>query len=261
MAKDFFEATGNNTANLTQTEKQLFEYVVKNMHSVKSMSIQKFADEQFLSTTTIFRFVQKLGFGGYTEFINSLLVTSHINKDIEIPDIVYRKNYNEEYLKNIVESVRVMSSELITKTVDALSEKRNIYILTDDNAHTIGQYSEKLFLGLGYKTYFPETAYQTQSLVDFIKSGDMIIALSYTGEDPMLLDFIKRTFINEKPFLLSITGPKNNVLESLSDANFYVFTEEIILDDKDITSCVPMLTVIEILVYEMLAKRAEGSKS
>ena len=255
MAKDFFEVSGANLTKLNQTEKQLFEYVVKNMNDVKNMSIQKFAETQFLSTTTIFRFVRRLGFSGYTEFVNSLLVTSHINKHVEIPDVVYRKNYSEEYLKNIIESVRVMSGELIDRAVCVLSERKNIYILTDDNAHTIGQYSEKMFLGLGHKTYFPETAYQTQSLVDFIKSDDIIIALSYSGDDEVLLDFIKHTFINEKPFLLSITGPHNNVLESLSDVNFYVFAEEVILGNMNVTSCVPMLAVLEILIYEMLARR------
>jgi len=255
MAKDFFEVSGLHLANLNQTEKQLFEYVVKNMNNVKNMSIQKFAEIQFLSTTTIFRFVRKLGFNGYTEFVNSLLVTSHINRDIEIPDVVYRKNYSGEYLKNIVESVRVMNGEFIDKVVDVFREKRNIYILTDDNAHTIGQYSEKMFLGLGHKAYFPETAYQAQSLVDFIKSDDVIIALSYSGEDEVLLDFIKRTFINEEPFLLSITGPHNNVLENLSDVNFYVFAEEVILGNINVTSCVSMLAVLEILVYEVLARK------
>ena len=255
MAKDFFEVSKAHLTKLNQTEKQLFEYVVKNMNDVKNMSIQKFAETQFLSTTTVFRFVKKLGFNGYTEFINSLLVTAHTNKDIEIPDVIYRKNYSDEYLKNIVESVRVMSGEFIDKTIDVFSEKRNVYILTDDNAHIIGQYCEKMFLGLGHKTYFPETAYQTQSLIDFIKSGDVIIALSYSGEDEVLLDFIKRTFINEKPFLLSITGPHNNVLESLSDVNFYVFAEEVILGNMNVTSCVPMLAVLEVLVYEVLARR------
>ena len=255
MARDFFEATESNLSKLNQTEKQLFEYVVKNMHHIKNMSIQKFAEGQFLSTTTIFRFVQKLGFDGYTDFINSLLVTSHSNKDMEIPDIMYKKDYSEEYLKNIIETTRVMSSEFVARVSEVFSTKRNIYILTDDNAHTIGQYSEKLFLSLGFKTYFPETAYQTQPLVDFIKSDDVIIALSYSGEDAVLLDFIKRTFINEKPFLISITGPKNNVLESLSDVNFYVFAEEIVIGGMDVTSCVPMMAVIELLVYEIMGRK------
>ena len=257
MSQDFFETTQNVLPNLNQTDRDLFEYVVKNMDRVKDMSIQKFAAERFLSTTTIFRFTQKLGFSGYTDFINSLLVTTHQAKDIEIPYALHNKIYSEEYLKNIIEAVRIMPVDLVAKVMDILEPMPKIFILTDEHASLIGQYSEKLFLGLGFTAYFPEASYQMQGLPDTIKSGDMIIALSYSGQDPSLINIIKRVFVNEKPFLLSITRADNNVLEGLSDINFYVFAEEIYINGMNLTSNIPMLTVLELLVYEYIAHSSD----
>jgi len=256
MIQDFFEATQNVLPKLNQTDRELFEYVIKNIDQVKDMSIQKFATKRFLSTTTIFRFVQKLGFSGYTDFINSLLVTSHQakNKDMEVPKTLHNKNYNEGYLKNIIEAVRVMPGDLITQVMDVLASTPKIYIFTDDHAVPIGQYIEKMFLGLGFMAYFPEAAYQMQNLPGVIKKGDMIIALSYSGQDANLINIIERVFIHERPFLLSVTRADNNVLESLSDVNFYVFAEEIRINGMDLTSNVPMLTVLELLVYEYIAR-------
>ena len=257
MSQNFFEATQNVLSGLNQTDRDLFEYVVKNMDHVKDLSIQKFAAERFLSTTTIFRFTQKLGFSGYTDFVNSLLVTIHQAKDMEIPQALHNKIYSEEYLKNIIEAVRIMPVDLVAQVMDVLESTPKIFILTDEHASLIGQYSEKLFLGLGFTTYFPEAVYQTRSLLDTIKSGDMIIALSYSGQDHELINIIENVFVNEKPFLLSITRAENNVLESLSDVNFYVFAEEIHINGMNLTSNVPMLTVLELLVYEYIAHSSD----
>ena len=253
MVMDFFEATGETIRDLNQTERKLFDYVVKNMHEVKEMSIQKFASEQFLSTTTIFRFTQKLGFSGYSDFINSLLVTAHNQQRENLPEMARERDYRENYLKNAMEAIRVMSSKQVKEVVDLLNQKPRIYILTDDNTHTIGQYCERLFIGLGFHAYFPETAYQRQNLVNRIRSQDMIIALSYSGQDEVLIDFIRRVLLTEQPHLLSITRADNNPLENLSDSNFYVFADEINVPSMSLTSSVPMLMIVELLVYEYIA--------
>lgn len=251
---DFFEATQDAIRNLNQTERQLFDYVVKNMDEVRYMSIQKFASEQFLSTTTIFRFTQKLGFSGYSDFINSLLVTSHSRQDTVLPNVIMNRDYSEEYLKNAMEAVRVMSQKQIADVVALLSRKPNIYILADDNTHVIGQYCERLFIGLGFHAYFPETAYQMQNLVNRISGEDMIMALSYSGQDAAMISFIEKVFLSERPYLFSVTRADNNPLESLSDANFYVFADEIHVSGMDLTSSVTMLMIVELLVYEYIVK-------
>ena len=253
MVIDFFEATEGAIRDLNHTERKLFDYVVKNMHEVKEMSIQKFASEQFLSTTTIFRFTQKLGFSGYSDFINSLLVTTYHHQHEQLPELVKGRNYSKNYLKNAMEAVRVMSSKQVKEVVELLRQKPRVYILTDDHTHTIGQYCERLFIGLGFHAYFPETAYQRQNLVNRIRSQDMLIALSYSGQDEVLIDFIRRVFLVEQPHLLSITRADNNPLESLSDSNFYVFADEISIRNMSLTSSVAMLMIIELLVYEYMA--------
>lgn len=253
MAIDFFEATQDSIHSLNQTERRIFDHVVKNMGTVKYMSIQKFASEQFLSTTTIFRFTQKLGFSGYSDFINSLLVTSHAQQEAFFPGGAGGRSYREEYLKNAMETVRVMSSKQIEKVVELLTKNPHIYILTDDNTHAIGQYCERLFIGLGFHAYFPEAAYQMQNLVNRVRSQDMILALSYSGKDAVLIDFIERVFLKEHPYLLSITRADNNPLEGLSDTNFYVFADKIRVPGMDLTSSVNMLMILELLIYEYIA--------
>jgi len=224
------------------------------MNTVKNMSIQKFAATMYVSTTTIFRFSQKLGFSGYTDFINSLIITAHTKPEAILPGVILKENYSEEYLKNAMETVRVMSAAEITKITELLAKRPNVYILTDENTHPIAQYSERLFIGLGLHAYAPEATYQMQTLVNHIKDSDMLIALSYSGQSRTMLDFIERVFLGARPFLMSITRADNNILGTLSDANFYIFAEEIHLGGMDLTSCMPMLMIMELLVYTYISQ-------
>jgi RpiR family glv operon transcriptional regulator len=252
MARDFFEATQGAVERLNATERKLFEYVVKNMGQVKDLSIQRFAREQYLSTTTIFRFAKKLGFTGYTDFINSLLVTEHRMAAANVPSVVRRRAYADEYLKNVVEAVRVMPTEKVARVVEVLRDQVAVYILCDSNASELGRYCEKLFLGIGRKTYYPEVGYQVVAMMDLIQSGDLLIVLSYSGEDPALVETVERLFLDRRPFLMSITRADNNSIQNMSDVNFYMFADEIESHGINLTSQIAMLMILELIVYQTL---------
>jgi RpiR family glv operon transcriptional regulator len=252
MARDFFEATQGALERLNQTERKLFDYVVKNMDQVKDLSIQRFAANRYLSTTTIFRFAQKLGFAGYSDFINSLLVTEHRSHAASVPSVLHSKAYSDEYLKNVMEAVRVIPAEKVARVLEVLAGKPNVYILCDSHANDLGRYCEKLFLGIGRRTYFPEVDYQVVALMDLVENDDLLIVLSYSGEEPTFIETVERLFHDKRPFLLSITRADNNTIQTMSDVNFYVFADEIELNGINLTSQVAMLMILELLVYETL---------
>jgi len=254
MIREFFGATKEDIQSLNQNERKLFDFVVKHMEEVSQMSIQQFAKRMFISTTSIFRFTKKLGFTGYTDFINSLIITTHAHENNALPGVILREGYLDEYVKNVMETVRVTSGESINRVMEILDQHPNIYILTDDNTHTIAQYSEKLFLGLGFYAYGPEATYQMQSLTNFIKDNDVIIALSYSGEDQEMNAFIERVYLRKKPYLISVTRSENNTLESLSDINFYIFADVVKLNNMDITSSISIMMILEFIVYSYIQR-------
>jgi len=254
MIRDFFGATKDAIRSLNHNERKIFDFVVKHMEEVSQMSIQQFARRMFISTTSIFRFTKKLGFTGYTDFINSLIITTHAQENHALPGVMLREGYLDEYVKNIMETVRVTSGESINRVMDILDRRPNIYILTDDNTHTIAQYSEKLFMGLGFYAYGPEATYQMQSLTNFIEDNDVIVALSYSGEDQAMNAFIERVYIRKKPYLISVTRSENNTLGSMSDTNFYVFSDVVKLHNMDITSSISMMMILEFIVYSYIRR-------
>ncbi len=253
MYTDFFEYTANRVKHLNQTEIALFEYVVKNLEKVRKMSIQQFASERFLSTTTIFRFTKKLGFSGYSDFIECLLITEHQRPNSEVPPVFYKKDYSQEYLKNLIEAVRVIPQSKIEQVLEILKRNPMVYILTDEHTNDIGRYVERLFIGIGLKCYFPEVEYQCFSVRNNIEDKDLLIVLSYTGNDKMLISLVEKIFAKKHPSLLSITRSDNNVIQNMSDINFYIFVDEIIKDGINLTSKVAIIMILEVLIYNYIS--------
>ncbi len=254
MAENFFEVTNKVLSHLNSTERVLFDYVVKNMDEVKNMSIQKFAKTNYLSTTTIFRFTQKLGFSGYSDFQKSLIITSYDNEKSQIPKVINRKSYSEEYLKNVMEAVRVIPTDKVKIIKDYLRRKPSVYIICDENSNDIGRYCEKLFMGAGFRAFFPEVPYQLNSVYDHVTDDDLVIALSYTGNDGHHIQSVEKIFHKCKPFLTSITRADNNILQNMSDVNFYVFADEIQVNGLDLTSKVSMIMIVELIIYDILTE-------
>lgn len=254
MADNFFQTTNKVLSHLNTTERTLFDYVVKNMDEVKSMSIQKFAKTNYLSTTTIFRFTQKLGFKGYSDFQKSLIITSYDNEKSQIPNVVNRKSYSEEYLKNVMETIRVMPEKKVIMLKEYINRKPNVYIICDEDTNDIGRYCEKLFMGAGLRTFFPEVSYQLNSVYDHVTDDDLIIALSYTGNESPHIRVIENIFRKNKPFLVSITRADNNILQNMSNINFYIFADEIEINGLDLTSKVSMIMILELIIYDKMTE-------
>lgn len=72
--------------NLTENEILLFNYILDNEKYVAKMSISELSEKVHVSTSSISRFCQKIGFDGYSEFRFS--VNENLNCDaINFPDL------------------------------------------------------------------------------------------------------------------------------------------------------------------------------
>lgn len=54
--------------NLSSVEQEIYRYLMNNIETVPYMGVREIADEAHVSSTSVFRFIQKLGFESYPEF-------------------------------------------------------------------------------------------------------------------------------------------------------------------------------------------------
>lgn len=249
---NFYEKTSKILPSLSSSEQVVFNYVIKNLHVVKDLSIRELADRCFISTTTLFRFVKKLGYEGYSDFIDDVREAEFASRKIEIPNIVANDDYRDSYLKNVIEAVKVITDEKIDKFEKIMSRNPNIYILAEGLSAEPALYFRRLLISCGYNVEIPSEEYAFKSILKKVKKDDVLLVLSYNGNNRSVIHKIERIFAISTPNIISITRSDNNAIQNMSDLNFYVFADEIEYEGEDITSRIGMIAIMEILLYKRL---------
>lgn len=251
---DFYEQTGPRISELNENEQRIFDYVTRNMNSVKDMQIRQLASSCFVSTTTIIRFTKKLGFDGYRDFLDSIKITCHTVGDTAIPDVLWRRSYSEEYIKNVIESVRVISEDKITAFRKALREHPCLYFYGSGLDRETAHYAYRLFTSMGYYTYCPQEEYELTASINQMKDGDLLFLFSLSGSNSDVIQTVEQARMVCKPVVATLTQSANNLLQSMSDIDFYVFTEQVKYKNLDLSARVSMIAIVELLVYSLIAK-------
>lgn len=257
MQAAFFDRTDPYVHKLNAGERRIFDYVVRNLGQVKSMNIRQLAENCYVSSTTIFRFVKKLGFEGYNDFSSCLKLTDFSAPEAQIPSALWQKNYMSSYLKNISESVRVISREKIAEWNRLLDTEPTIYLLAEGLSRDVAFYARRLLVISGHHVEFPCEPFEVQAALQQIQNRDVLLALSYSGKNKDVLRLIETVLATKRPTVESITGSMNNPIQNLCDLDFYVFSDGLSCNGQDITSRISMLAIVETLVYSRLVNRGE----
>ena len=252
---NFYEHTSDIMVRLSPNEQNIMTYVIKNMQAVKKMSIRELADACFVSTTTILRFVRKLDYQGYTDFIEAIIEAEAESRAINIPSIVQNDQYRDSYLKNIIEAVKVVTDEKVEKFQTIMSRNPDIYLIAEGLSKEVGRYFVRLLSSVGYNVSFPVEEFEKNSCLKKIKRDDVVMVLSYTGDNVSVVHELEKIFAIATPTIISFTRADNNAIQNMSDLNFYVFADEINYQGTDVTSRIGMIAIMEILLYKRLSNK------
>lgn len=250
---NFFEIVNANVEKLNKNEQTLLDFVIKNMDSVKNKNIRELSAECFVSTTTFLRFVRKIGFSGYSEFVTVIKYTVLNQNETEEtqPFVVDQTAYREEYLKNINETVRVLDNIKLNSIVSLMQQKPKLYFFAKGFSKYAAEYIEYLYTLSGFIVIFPKNYEQRQLAYRNIDATDILFVFNYDGEDHELIEILQ--IIERKcqyAKLISVTGANNNTIQNMSDINLYLFTDEFYQNKIEMTSHVSLIAVMELLLYQ-----------
>ena len=252
---DFFEQANSHVSDLNANERKIFKHVVRNIEWVQDLQIRALAAECSVSTTTIMRFTKKLGFSGYREFIDALRLANHAAAQSELPSVLKRQSYEEAYLKNVVESVRMVSEDKIEVIRAALSTDPRIYCYGTGLDAEVARYAYHLLADLGYRAVCPMEAFERQLALKRMDDGDVLFLFSLTGEDPETLDFVERAQLSCTPAIVTVTQSAGNTLQSLSTTYLYVLADAITVDGANVSSRASMIAIVELLAHSLIKNR------
>lgn len=251
---NFFEIVSPYLAGLSKNDQELFDFVVKNMVEIRGKSIREVAAMAYVSSATFLRFVQKIGFSGYSEFSTVIKFTLLNQRAPEKqPFTVEQRDYRQEYLKNINESVRVIQAQKLEQVVNLLAQHPEVFFFANGVSKHITEYLYYLYTMAGFSVHFPRDHDYRRLAIHQVNSNSVVFILSYHGNDDehitMLNDFHRAKVT---PTIISVTQADNNIIQNLSDINFYMFTDNVFLNGSDITSHISMIAILELILYQYI---------
>ncbi len=214
-----------NYNDLNTNDLRIYSYIVQNKEEAKDLSINEMADILNLSTSSIMTFTKKIGLEGYSE-LRYIIKRSKDENSLQFDD-------NEiEYTKNDVNLTMTMLASLnLDGLFESLNKAGNIFVI--GNGYTQLNVAEELkrnFLNVGKIVNIIDQESDYDRHKEIIKERDVVFVLSFSGENKILIEFIKS--INKNVTIASITKLSNNTISHLADYNISFVTHEVFSFDQ-----------------------------
>lgn len=228
---------------MSETDKQIYKYVVKNVEKVKTMGVRELADETHTSTATIVRFYKGIGAQSFENFKREISILYRgpylMNKDREIKDIE----------TNIRRFQMAKFDQLIDAFRRLIQSHEYIVFLGVGNSGEIAKYGARFFSNVGYYA----TAITDPDYPPILRglSKHLIIVISESGETFSVIKKVK-TLKEHNSKIVLLTNFSSSTLTSLADLTInYHCTHVAVPHSFNLTSAIPVIYIIERVGYEL----------
>ncbi|MDO4487817.1 MAG: MurR/RpiR family transcriptional regulator [Eubacteriales bacterium] len=253
MKKDFFYMTASKLSSLNDTERNIYDHIIHNMHTVKDESIRVLAHDCFVSTSTMFRFVQKLGFTGYADFVNLLRLTDYMNDSSEEAPEVPSSSWEADNNTAIEESIKNVTELASNRFASLINTDCNVVIVTDGYCYEAARYAKRLLTAYGIRADLPRFSYEYSGIREHLKENDVLWVFSLTVQENTILECVERLRAGNKLRIVSFSDAGNQMLKKISDI-FITFTPGNDQPDINCSSLVPLMVGIDRFMYHYRRK-------
>lgn len=223
----------------SETELAIYKYVVANREKAAYLTIRELARENHVSTTSVLRFCEKAGCGGYSEF------KEKIRKTLGDKTLVSPGNDVEEILQYFQRTCTGAFEEMIEKAVEMIRHAERIYFVGMGPSGTLAAYGARYFSNLGKFSSSIEDPYYP--VLQDMQDNVLVIALSVSGESQPIIQLLEN-FQRHHCKILSITNHSSSTIAKMADMNIsYHLTEKKTDPYCNLTTQVPVIFLIEIL--------------
>jgi DNA-binding MurR/RpiR family transcriptional regulator len=235
--------TRRETKHLSETENEIYRCILSDKKRILNMTIRDIAKELHVSSSTIVRTASKLGFNGFAELKYALKTEAETQKMIK--DTLYSKDKISTLLPEMPED----SNSAMLQAVNFIVNAPMVVFFGIGRSGILSEYAARYFGELGKCTFYIKDPFV--QIPDKFGKDFLIFVLSVSGETTEVIDRVKRLKQNQSTIVL-ITADRTSTLAKLADVTVSYLRKDkrlkCVSDEYiDISSSVPMLTIIEYL--------------
>lgn len=232
--------------HLSAVEQEIYCFVINHVEKIPYMRVRDIADEAHVSSSSVFRFVQKAGFTSFPEF--RFYIKNFLDKT---------RQEDEKHQLSIEQRLAVLNMDIFHPDVDyqiqkmatALKEAEVIIFLGLGSSGAMAQYAARRLSGLGYFSLsINEITYPMKGFFKKNQAAAMVF-LSISGETKEILEVARSISSQSTVKRYAITQNKESTLSKLCDYSIGYAIEEIRKEIYfDLTSQLPAVAILETLI-------------
>lgn len=235
--------------DLSELEKRVLDFILNDYTSIANMNIDDIAEKLFVSTATVSRCSQKLGYQGYRELKYALLQNQpDLNKVHNVQSFdVEMNDFMNENLVNLQNTMNEINIQDIEKAVAFIRDARVIEVISVGASLVNGiDLSRKLtFLG---KVAHARTDWdELEAVTHNLDQESLAICVSSSGETSHIVRYAQQLRDNQVP-IISIVSNRNSKLAQLSTITLIAKTNSIYIGNVDLSSRHAAMFIIDFLL-------------
>ncbi|OCG10944.1 RpiR family transcriptional regulator [Gilliamella sp. wkB292] len=249
--------------DLSAKELAVATFIQANTDALKNMSIQSLAKLNQVSTSTILRLCNKLGYSGFSDFkvdlISSLprkLNTDVLQDDINLNDSLQDVNNKVQAMEksSIDETHSMINLESLNKAIDLIIDSNKIIIFGASSSGLVGKELEYQLIKIKKDVSCHFDSHIQKSIANTLDSNDLIIIISHSGETPECIDLLKLAQKNNVRSI-AITKMGQSQVSSLAEVILHTTSTEHVSRLIPIRSKISQISVINMLVTNLFIRK------
>lgn len=228
--KDLLNRIQSRFKKLSKGQKRIADYILNNYDKVAFMTAASLGQAVDVSESTVVRFANALGYGGYPklqkalqESIKTKLTTVQrfeMSKELESNTDIYKKIMNQD-IENIQRSVEDLDIGNLMEIADSIHGARRVYVLGLRSSSVLAQYlSFYLNFSIDRVNVIPVGALDAFDSVINLSKDDLLIVITFPRYSNQTLKLATYAYENNIP-IVSIT---DSVLSPVAPLSKHVLT-------------------------------------
>ena len=249
--------------DLSPKESVVAQYIMDHSQSLKNMSIQALAKLNHVSTSTILRLCNKLGYRGFSDFKVDL-ISSPLQKhnaeilqdDINLNDTLQDVNRKVQAMEksSIDETHSIVNLHALDQAVDLIITSYKIVIFGVGSSGLVGKELEYQLIKIKKDINCHFDAHISRNIVSTLSKNDLIIIISHSGETPECVELLKLAESLKVPSI-AITKMGQSQLSLLANIVLHTTSMEHASRLIPIRSKISQISVINMLLTNLFIRK------
>ncbi len=212
----------DNVDSMSRTSRKIGAYITENPDALVQFTISQLANKIGVSTSSITRFCQSLGYSGYPQFkfyatqqSNQIILD---NQDIDENDSLsaIKQKLLNHYTKNIEKAIQALTPQAMNQIITLVRKAQRIYFFSHGGSSASALIGQILFMQIGIPAFSFTELSMASMAASQMQRGDIAIGISSSGNAKTAVDALRIARSNGAT-TVGITGFSNTHLAYYSD--------------------------------------------